>query len=697
MPNITGYDETGDPNWIQVQFDDGSSTHVQDPNGTYRKEVDDVATKLGFKRPDPYAGAVAGPGGGDGVLAGNALAMPAPSPLQTMEQRVGAPVGAITPMPAGLDEASKHPMVPMGSPAPSLVSPAEQRALAPDPANLAAIRAGLGEAARSGGASVEGITLEGNRLAMPAPALGEPLAGNQLAMPAPGNAPPLPNPTAPVLDLNALPPVDRGGVRSNLAAQESAHQNALMAQQSQQQAQAEREREAAEIAARAGSAAGPSMYVAPGTGPQTTVETSRSTTGLVGADRAKVDAANVGAIDARALANRADAEARSQQVNAEWGRLTLEQKAALAKQAALEEQKRSYDTKVEAKTKELQDITSRKVDPGQAFKGDAEWYAFMAGFGDSLQNFGAALAGRGPVANPGQTIDRIIQRNVALQTEQKEQDFKMGRISADQLLAERETIRSQLATVGLQLSQNQLAKARTQDEKIALRAVGQKLEADKQEAIAKAAAATARHESNTESRSVAPGTPGGVSMFGAEKPDWNAVEAHSQRQAGAEQVERGVGRFERAQGWTWDEKANNGAGGYIGKDGKVVTEDSADVAGTTALGATPSFLAGEMGREAKGALDDMAAGGAKIKDPVGAVSDKSIDAERDAMAANTDAGALRAAMRARRNLRSMKAGIDAAYSPGVVNASRLRRQQESQFHNNQPGLPPSRAARPDEL
>ncbi len=725
MPNITGYDETGDPNWIQVQFDDGSSTHVQDPNGTYRKEVDEVAARFaapqgltteqqyqnavgrlagGASAPQlvgrgalteasPYAGAVAGPGGG-AMLAGNSLAMPAQSPLQTMEQRVGAPVGAITPMPAGLDEASKHPMVPMGSPAPSLVSPAEQRALSPNPADLAGIRRGLGEASRAGGG-----TLAGNSLAMPAPSLSEPLAGNQLAMDAPASAaaPGSDLPTGPVVDMNALPPVDRGGVRRNLSAQESAHQNALMAQQSQQQAQAEREREAAEIAARAGSAAGPSMYVAPGTGPQTTVETSRSTTGLVGADRAKVDAANVGAIDARTLANRADAEARSQQVNAEWGRLTLEQKAALAKQAALEEQKRSYDTKVEAKTKELQDITSRKVDPGQAFKGDAEWYAFMAGFGDSLQNFGAALAGRGPVANPGQTIDRIIQRNVALQTEQKEQDFKMGRISADQLLAERETIRSQLATVGLQLSQNQLAKARTQDEKIALRAVGEKLEADKQESIAKAAAATARHESVTESRSVAPGTPGGVTMFGGEKPDWDAVKAHSERQAGADMMERGVGRLERANGWTWDEKANNGAGGYIGKDGKVITASQADVAGTSRFGDTPSFLAGENGREAQGALDDIASGQAKLDDPVGAVSDKSIDAKRKSMAASTDEGVLRAAERVRRNLRGMRGAADAAFSPGVVNASRLRRQQEGEHYNNQPGLPKSRAPRPDEL
>jgi hypothetical protein len=175
------------------------------------------------------------------------------------------------------------------------------------------------------------------------------------------------------------------------------------------------------------------------------------------------------------------------------------------------------------------------------------------------------------------------------------------------------------------------------------------------------------------------------------------VEAHSQRQAGAEQVERGVGRLEKAAGWTWDEKANSGAGGYIGKDGKVITEDSADVSGTSVFGSTPGFLAGEVGRETKGALDDMAAGGAKIKDPVGAVSDKSIDAERDAMAANTDQCVQRAAIRTRRNRRRMKAAIDAAYSPGVINASRLRRQQEGEHHNNQAGLPPSRAARPDEL
>lgn len=686
MPNIAGYSETSDPAWIQVQFDDGSSQHVQDPTGTYRREVDEVASKLGFKRPDPMAGAVAGPGGGD-MLAGNSLAMPATAPISPTE---AAPMQV-----SAADRAVLEGKAPV--PAPSMVSPAEQRALAPNPADLAGLRRGLGETSHAGGGSIEGVTLEGNRLAMPAPSLGQPLAGNQLAMPAPGDAPPLPSPTAPVLDLNALPPVDRGGLRQSLAAQESAHQNELMAAQSQQDAAAERARQAAVAASREGTAQGPTMFMAPGTGPQTTTESSRSSSGLTGADRAKVDAANLGAIDANERARQAQTEAQTQQVNAEWGRLTLEQKQKLAEKALLDQQEAAFNQRIKDNHQRLEADLSRKVDPGQAFKGDAEAYAFMAGLGDSLQNFGAALAGRGPVANPGETINRIINRSVQQQTEQKEQDFRRGQITADQLLADRQTIRARQLTVGQQLTDNMLSKERNQARRAELQGASKFIASEKAAAIAAAAAATARHETLTESRQTAPGTPGAVTMFNGEKPDWNAVEAHSQRQAGAEQVERGVGRLEKAAGWTWDEKANNGAGGYIGKDGKVVSEDSADVSGTSVFGATPSFLAGEMGRETKGALDDMAAGGAKIKDPVGAVSDKSIDAERDAMAAGTDQGVLRAAIRTRRNLRSMKAGIDAAYSPGVVNASRLRRNQETQFQTSQPGLPPSRAPRPGEL
>jgi len=683
MPNLTGYAETTDPNWIQVQFDDGSSQHVQDPTGTYRKEVNEVATKLGFQKPDTMANAVAGPGGGD-QLAGNSLAMPATAPISPTE---AAPMQV-----SAADRAVLEGKAPV--PTPSMVSPAEQRALSPNPADLAGIRRGLGDATHSPAGTA---SLEGNSLAMPAPVMGQPLAGNQLAMPAPANAPPLPSPTAPVLDLDSLPPIDRGGVRQGLAAQEAEHQHGLMAGQSQQQAQAERERQAAEAAARAGSAEGPSMFMSPGTGPQVTTETSRTSTGLAGADRTKVDSANLAGIEARDKANQADLIARTQQVNAEWGRLSLEQKQKLAEQAVLAQQQRDYDTKVAAKTKELEDITSRKVDPGQAFAGDAQWYAFMAGFGDSLQNFGAALAGRGPVANPGQTIDRIINRSVALQTEQKEQDFKMGRISADQLLAERETIRSKLATVGLQLSQNQLAKARTQDEKLALGAVGQKLEADRKEAIAKAAAATARHESVTGSTSTAPGTPAHASMFGGEKDNWNDVTTHYEKTAGVNMMENGLGRLEKGTGWTWDEKANNGAGGYIGKDGKLVTAETASVPGVSFVGETPQFLAGEAGREIQGGIGDLAAGDAKLKDPVGALSDKGVAVSKETIAATTDAGLLRAMERTRRGLRKARADLDAAFSPGIVNASRLRIRQETQHQNSQPGLPPSRAPRPDEL
>jgi hypothetical protein len=156
-----------------------------------------------------------------------------------------------------------------------------------------------------------------------------------------------------------------------------------------------------------------------------------------------------------------------------------------------------------------------------------------------------------------------------------------------------------------------------------------------------------------------------------------------------------VGRLEKAAGWTWDEKGNNGAGGYVGPDGKPITPNDVDTPGVSLFGSR--FKTGEGSRELQGALDDMAAGGAKVKDPIGAVSDKSVAAETEAMAARTDEGILRAAERTRRNLRGMKAGIDAGFSPGVVNASRYRRAAETDFRNSQPGLPRSRAATSEDL
>jgi hypothetical protein len=436
---------------------------------------------------------------------------------------------------------------------------------------------------------------------------------------------------------------------------------------------------------------GPQLVYTQGSGPQTSTSKTEQSTGLTDEDRKKVDAANTGAIEARRVANDAEAEARTQQVNAEFMRLTEDEKKNLAAKAAEEEQEKRYTELLEQNSKELKASTERPVDPSQAFAGDAFFYAFMAGFGDSLQNFGAALAGRGPVANPGATMDRIIQRSIDIQTEQKQADHKNGLITADQLTAERERVRLKLVTVGKQMAETRAARAKNEDERIALAAVGKKFDAEQADAIAEAAKATARHDSVAKTTSTSPGTPGGYSMFGGEKEDWASVKAHAERQAGADQQERAVSRLEKATGLVWDEKANNGAGGYANRD------DIGNVPGTTALGTNFKFLAGEGGREVQGAIDDLAAGDAKAKDPVGAVSDKSVAASKDAMAATTDEGLSRAMERTRRQLRSVRGNIDAGFSPGVVKASRIRRGQEGEFQSSKPGLPKSRPATPEDL
>lgn len=705
MPNIVGYQDTDDPAWIQVQFDDGSGMHVQDPTGSYRQEVDAISSKLGFQKPDTMAGATAdnsalpfssvGTGaplpdnsGGLNEIANRLDAGKAGHRQTLFQPNTGQPEPP--PVPAVGDlQAEPGPLVPLGAGTGDMLTPADQARLK-DPSDLAALRNGLGQVSRAGGGSLS--MLGGNRLAMPAAPDGVPgpLAGNRLAMPAPGDMGP-PAPPAPTM-LNAPGADDRAA----LAASEREHQHGLAAQQSRQQAEAERARAAREAYVAPG-APGPMLSMTPGTGPQVTTQDTRTTSGLDKASRAKIDAANANAINAGTDAARADNDARSQQVVADWYRLTDEQRTQLAQQHVHEQQERDLNQRITDNAKQMEADLSRKVDPSQAFAGDAGWYAFMAGFGDSLQNFGAALAGRGPVANPGATIDRIINRSVELQTAQKAADLKKGTITADQLNADRETIRARLLTVGKQLAETKLGKAKDEGEMFSLKAAIKDIDAKRAQAIAEAAKATATQEQNAHSRSVAPGTPASLSMFGAEKPQWDDVKSHYEKQAGADQVDRGASRAEKALGITWDERANNGTGGYIDKNGKIVNADDFDVPGATTIGATPKFLAGETGREVQGALEDLAAGGAKIKDPVGAVSDKSIIAEKDAMAANTDAGVVRALERTRRNLRSMRGGIDSAYSPGVVNASRLRRQQEDGRQNNLPGLPKTRAPRPDEL
>lgn len=601
MPNITGFEPNPEnPEWVRLTFDDGTqSPYAHDPDGRFRAEATQVASKL-----QP--------------LAGNPLALPLP--------------GAAPP-----------------SPAPAMPQP-----------------------------------LAGNPLAMPAPAAPPGAPPEMLA--APGQ-PFVPQP----LTILQNPTPEQ---KAELARQDAGMRREVTAQVRQQKVQEEREAQARADAAQAEGARPYQLVQTPGTDGVSS-STTTQTAGLHPEDRKRIDAANQAAVDAQYEADQAALQARTEQVNAEWNRLTEVEKQKLAEKAALDAKEADFTSKVDAQTRKLEEITSRPIDPSQAFAGGAGWYAFMAGFGDAIANFGAAIAGRSPVANPGATIDRMIERSVMLQTQQKEQDFKQGRISADQLNAEREFIRAQLSTVGKQLADTQLQRAQTEEENLGLRAMRDKFEADRKAAIAKNAAATARTQQVSTTLQRTPGSPGGVSMFLGEKPDWDAVKAHSERQSGADMMERGVSRAEKANGWTWDEKANNGAGGYIGKDGRPVTVDEADPDGISIGGVR--FSMGEGGRELDGALDDIASGQAKLDDPVGAVSDKSIEAKRSSMNAGSDAGILRAMERVRRNLRGMRASADAAFSPGVVNASRYRRSAETEFRNNQPGLPRSRPATAEDL
>jgi hypothetical protein len=421
MPNLTGYSETDDPTVIQVQFDDGSSQHVIDPSGSYRKEVDEVATKLGFKQavaglagvapPMPATAPITAaeaaplqPTAAD--LAALGGAPPPGTPMKTMEQPLSAGAGPVTPMPLPLGTAEQHPLVPLGAPATppgSLVTDAERQSLTANPADLAGLRRGLAE--QTHGAAPVG----------------------------PAQPPAQPS-RAP---YGAKPPMGMSGA-------------------------------------------------------------AVTTTGLSDADRARVDATRGTAIEDTEEAHRARLEADTERVNAQWNSLTEDAKGKLAEQAALKLQEDAFTQKIAQNHQRLESDLSRKVDPGKAFAGDAGYYAFMAGFGDSLQNFGAALAGRGPVANPGETINRIINRSVQLQTEQKEQDFRKGRVTAEELTAERETIRAKQLTVGRQLTENMLAKEKNADRRAELTAAGKFIDAERSDAIAKAAEASAQHEQRQE-------------------------------------------------------------------------------------------------------------------------------------------------------------------------------------------------------
>ncbi len=562
--------------------------------------------------------------------------------------------------------------------------------------------------------------LAGNPLAMPlpgaapasvAPAPGLPLAGNPLAMPTPGAAPPEPIQGAPesiareglnpALIAPSTPQIlSPGAVGADqqraLNQQEAGHQQNLSAGLSQQRVQEQRTALARSDAEQAQGAQGYRIVQGAPMGGGVSSSHTTQTGGLAPEDRKRVDAANTEAVNAQFEADQSALRARTEQVNAEWMRLTDQEKSKLAEEAMRKGQEADLTAKVDNQTKKLEELTARPIDPSKAFQGDAGWYAFMAGFGDSIQNFGAALAGRGPVANPGATIDRMIERSVQQQTQQQEQEFKAGRLTADQLNAERDYVRAQLATVGKQLADTQLGKARTEDENLGLRAMSDKFEADRKAAIARNAAATARTQQVNDTTQRTPGAGGGPSLFLGEKADWEAVGKHGEKTTAYDTIQRGIMRGEKANGWTWDEKANNGAGGYIGQDGKPITEDTADPSGIS-IGGHRFTLGQENARELQGAAYDMAVGSTKLKDPNSVARESEVQGEIEAMGMNTDAGILRSMTRMRRDMRGARANVDSQFSPGVVNAARYNRAAADEFRSNQPGLPRSRAATAGDL
>lgn len=622
MPNLSGFTAQNNPEWVTLDFDDGSQSHpIHDPTGDYRKEVASIVPKvMGAAPPNPMAGA----------LASNDLSG------VTVTSNPGAP--AIPGMPA-----------------------AEPFRVAPDAPPSLGVSA-IGGAARPG-QLLSDVAPSAPR--DPGPVVGDPsrAIGNALAgQGAPAFAP------APIKSLVApAAPHSEGSARSSAPDPYAAR------------------------------------YVQAGvSGPQVSSSTQRTTQGLNKEDRAKVDAANEQAVKAGERADSEDLLARSHQFLSDWQRLDETSKKQLVEKNALDEQEKFYNQRIEAQYAKLDQDAARKIDPSEAFAGDAGAYAFMAAFGDAVSNFGSALAGRGPVADPAGRIEGIINRNVQLQTQQKQADLEAGKIGASRLEADREHVRFRLATVGKQMADNELERAHTKQEYTALGALKAKMGAIQSDARAKNAAATARQESVTRSESIAPGSSGGGADYflgedQAKNGGWKAVEAHGARQAGGDQIDNAVGRFSKATGYTWDPQALGGAGAFRDQSGAVVSADKADVPGVTALGGNFKILSGEMGREVQGALGDLAAGRAKIADPVGAVSDKSIDAQREQMAAGTDEGAFRAMENAARQLKGMRTKVDSESSPGVVNASRLRRQEERGFQSSRPGLPASREATPEEL
>lgn len=409
MANLTGFKPLENPEWISLDFDDGTSMAVQDPDGTYRAQVDEIAKKIHGVPPDPMANATASLGGA--VL--GQVADAAGTAVKTATD--AAPMGSVAPvMPALTPPAAPvAPAVGGMAPAPSIVK--------------TAMKGGPEQPAEPAPPGA------------PAPALSAP-------------APPTPPTSAPLVT----------------------------------------------------------------TGTSSTWQRSKSsqTSGMADEDKAKVDAENEAAIGKAEESNQADFASKATQYWNEFGRLTEQEKKQVAQRAVLQEQERKFDEAIQSKFKELDETASRPVDPSQAFAGEKGWYAFMAGFGDVLRNVGSALAGQRPVADPGATLNALVERSVEMQMAQKKADYEQGKLSVDRLNADRETTRHRLGVVLQQLAATELGKAKTQEEYAALGALKAKGDAIVADARAKAAAATARQTVTSDSQVSGGGVTKGPAAMG---------------------------------------------------------------------------------------------------------------------------------------------------------------------------------------
>lgn len=360
MPNLTGFEETDNPGWINVKFDDGTSQHVNDPTGMFRGQIAEVAAKL---NPSPTA---------------------------------APPIASAT--------------------EPAFVAPPQPEANAiftpPSPAPVATPGPVAAPVAPT-----------------PAPVPTAPIAAAPVVA---GTAP-----AAPLAPMKAAPGMQMSGQR-------------------------------------------------------------RSVTGLAEEDKAGIDAANKEAMGARVEADDAALQARTNQLQAEWDRLTNDEKSKLAEQQVLKDKEARFTAKLDAQMKRNQEVTDRPIDGAKAFDGDAGFYAFMAAMGEAVSDFGRALLGQPARGNPAEVIDRIMQNSIRQQTELKQEQLKQGRITVEQFDAERERIRLGITTVGKQLAETQLGKATTEQERLGLGALQKKFTAEQKDAMAKNAMATARQETREE-------------------------------------------------------------------------------------------------------------------------------------------------------------------------------------------------------